>query len=378
VFEAMIAVAAAGPSAFWYLTRGTGTVSLILLTLSVALGVANVRRVRTDAVPRFVMDAVHRNVSLLAVAFLLIHIVTSLLDGFAPIRLIDTILPFGAVYRPLWLGLGAVASDLLIAVALTSVLRRRFGYRAWRATHWAAYACWPVALLHSLGTGSDARTTWMLVIIGACVISVIVAVLARVSEGWPNHLGARVTGLVASAAVPLGLLVWLPGGPLAAGWAKRAGTPASLLIASAPAVSTSNTPAAASPPAAKSSATPAPTAFTAQVNGSVRQGQDASGLGQVDIPLTIAGQQLSAIDIRIIGQPVSGGGVQMTQSRVTLGTASNPGLYRGSVTALQGTIIAARVTGAGGRRIKLVARLQIDQGTGAASGTLTAGPAGGR
>lgn len=373
----MIAVAAAGPSAFWYLTRATGTVSIVLLTLSVALGVANVRRVRTDAVPRFVMDAVHRNVSLLAVAFLLIHIVTSLLDGFAPIRLIDTILPFGAVYRPLWLGLGAVASDLLIAVALTSVLRRRFGYRAWRATHWAAYACWPVALLHSLGTGSDTRTTWMLVIIGACVLSVFVAVLARVSEGWPNHLGARVTGLVASAAVALGLLVWLPSGPLAAGWAKRAGTPASLLIASAPAASTSNTP-AAGPPAAKSSATPAPTAFSAQLSGSVRQGQDASGLRQIDIPLTVAGQQLSAIDIRIIGQPVSGGGVQMTQSRVTLGTASNPGLYRGSVTALQGTILAARVTGDGGRRIELVARLQIDQNTGAASGTLTASAAGGR
>src|ERR1022692_17123 len=131
----MIAVVSAGPSPFWYLTRATGTVTLILLTLSVALGVANVRRVHTTAMPRFVVDAIHRNASLLAVAFLAVHIATSLFDGFAPIALLDVIIPFRAAYRPLWLGFGAVAFDLLIAVAITSLLRRRLGFRAWRATH---------------------------------------------------------------------------------------------------------------------------------------------------------------------------------------------------------------------------------------------------
>ena len=131
----MAITAAVGPSAYWYLTRGTGTIALILLTLSAALGVANIRRLRARSVPRFVIDAVHRNVSLLAMAFLVVHIVTSLLDGFAPIRVIDVIVPFAAAYRPLWLGFGAVAFDLLIAVLITSLLRRRFGYRAWRATY---------------------------------------------------------------------------------------------------------------------------------------------------------------------------------------------------------------------------------------------------
>src|SRR5438309_1102165 len=125
----MVARAAAGPSAYWYLTRGTGTIALVLLTLSVALGVANVRRLRSENVPRFVVDAVHRNVSLLAVAFLLAHIITSLLDGYAPLKVADVIVPFVSSYRPLWLGLGAVAFDLLIAVVITSLLRRRFGYR---------------------------------------------------------------------------------------------------------------------------------------------------------------------------------------------------------------------------------------------------------
>ena len=132
----MTAIAAVGPSAYWYLTRGTGTIALMLLTLSVALGVANVRRLRTENVPRFVLDAVHRNVSLLAMAFLLVHIVTSLLDGFAPIGLLDAVIPFGGSYRPLWLGFWGGRVRPAVAVTITSLLRRRFGYRTWRAVHW--------------------------------------------------------------------------------------------------------------------------------------------------------------------------------------------------------------------------------------------------
>ena len=225
-------VAAAGPSAYWYLTRGTGTVALILLTLTVALGVANVRRLHSERVPRFVLDAVHRNVSLLAMAFLLIHILTSVLDSFAPIRLIDTIIPFAGLYRPLWLGLGTVAFDLLLAVTVTSLVRRRVGYRAWRALHWTAYASWPVALLHGLGTGSDTKQGWMLVVVGGCVIVAVVAVVARATAGW-RACGCSPVGARRRALLPLGLLIWLPSGPLAAAWAKRAGTPSSLLRATA-------------------------------------------------------------------------------------------------------------------------------------------------
>lgn len=166
-------------TAYWFLTRGSGLVTLVLLTLSLALGVANVRRVQSSRVPRFVVNAIHRNASLLAIVFLAVHIATVLLDGYVPIRLIDVVLPFGAGYRPVWVGLGAIAFDLLIAVAVTSMLRRHIGYRAWRATHWLAYACWPVALLHGLGTGSDAGTIWMRAVTGICVAIVIAAALTR-------------------------------------------------------------------------------------------------------------------------------------------------------------------------------------------------------
>ena len=90
------------------------------------------------------LDSVHRSASLLAVSFVAVHVLTTLLDGFAPITLLDVVVPFGSKYRPLWLGLGTVAFDLLIAIVLTSLLRRRLGYRAWRTTHWLAYASWPM------------------------------------------------------------------------------------------------------------------------------------------------------------------------------------------------------------------------------------------
>ncbi|HUZ30264.1 MAG TPA: ferric reductase-like transmembrane domain-containing protein [Solirubrobacteraceae bacterium] len=362
----MSVVAAAGPSAYWYLTRGTGTVTLILLTLSVALGVANVRRLRTENVPRFVLDAVHRSVSLLAMAFLVIHILFSVLDSFAPIRLIDAVIPFAGVYRPLWLGLGTVAFDLMLAVTVTSLVRRRLGYRAWRIVHWASYASWPVALLHGLGTGSDTRQGWMLVIVGGCVILMVVAVVARATAGWPDHLGGRVPALGASALVPLGLLIWLPGGPLAAGWAKRAGTPASLLRAAATSSPTS------SAPSSSSSATPG--GFTARASGTVQQGSIGDGVYGVDISLSLSGHQLNALAIHLRGKPLDGGGLEMTSSEVSLGTSSNPGAYRGAVTSLQGSNISAQVRDPSGHVLNLVAELQIDPGNGSASGTVTARP----
>jgi Ferric reductase like transmembrane component len=382
----MIAAAAVGPSAYWYMTRGTGTVALVLLTLSVALGVANVRRVRTERVPRFVFDAVHRSVSLLALAFTGVHIVTSVLDGFAPVRLVDAVVPFAGSYRALWLGLGAVAFDLLLAVVITSVLRARFGYRAWRVTHWAAYASWPTALLHGVGTGSDTKVGWMLVIVAACVIVVSVAVVARAIAGWPDRIVVRVPAIAAAALVPLGLLVWLPSGPLAAGWARRAGTPASLLASTSagpPAKRSAHvggrSGSAASGPASSGAAPTAgaPTSFTTQATGTVRQGEASNGLAVVDISLALEGQRLSALRIRIVGEPIQAGGVQMTSSRVTLGTASTPDRYRGRVIALQGTNVEAEVRGAGGATVRLLAELQLDQGSGGVTGTVAASPTGG-
>jgi len=224
-----LSLATAGPSVYWYLTRSTGAVALVLLTLAIALGVLDVKRFSTPRWPRFVVDSLHRNVSLLAMVFLVLHILTSVLDSFAPISVVDAFVPFAGSYRPFWLGLGAISFDLLLAVTITSLLRKRMGYTSWRAIHWLTYASWPIALLHGLGTGSDVKSTWLLVLSLACTAVVLAAVLARVIAGWPEHLRARGAALGGAAAFSLFLILWLPGGPLGAEWARRSGTPSSLL-----------------------------------------------------------------------------------------------------------------------------------------------------
>ena len=220
---------ASGPSIYWYLTRSTGAVAMLLLTISIVLGVLDVQRWSTPRWPRFVIDSLHRNVSLLALVVLVLHILTSVLDSFAPIGLLEAFIPFIGSYRPFWLGLGAVSFDLILAVIITSLLRQRMGYSSWRAVHWLTYASWPIALLHGLGTGSDVKDTWLLALSVGCSIAVVAAVLTRVAAGWPQNLRTRSAAIGGAGAFSLFLVLWLPSGPLGSEWARRSGTPASLL-----------------------------------------------------------------------------------------------------------------------------------------------------
>src|SRR5579875_843819 len=199
-----IATVRSSTMAFWFLTRATGVVALLLLTLVVVLGLLNSARVglASDYLPRFLIDGVHRRASLLAVAFLAIHILTAVLDTYASISLIDAFVPFVGSYRPFWLGLGAAAFDLLLAVLLTSLLRARVGARNWRAIHWLAYASWPLAVIHGLGTGSDSARGWMLALDLSCVGVVVIGVWARL------RLAEQVTpaGRALAISLPLAFL----------------------------------------------------------------------------------------------------------------------------------------------------------------------------
>jgi methionine sulfoxide reductase heme-binding subunit len=166
--------------ALWYLGRGTGVVSLGLLTVVVALGIATRSGRPLLGLPRFAVTAVHRSASLLAVLFLGVHVGTLLFDPYAQLDLLALVVPFTAGAEPFWYGLGALALDLVLALVVTSLLRHRVGPRVWRGIHWAAYAAWPIALAHGLGSGTDAATGWMLTITGACVAAVLAALAWRV------------------------------------------------------------------------------------------------------------------------------------------------------------------------------------------------------
>jgi sulfoxide reductase heme-binding subunit YedZ len=183
----------------WYTARGTGFVAVIMLTASVVLGVLTTMRWSTHRWPRFVTASLHKNISLLSVVFLAMHIAATLFDPVSPVHLLNAIVPFTGRYRPLGIGLGVVAIDLLAALVVTSLLRQQIGYRVWRAVHWSAYACWPFAMLHGFQSGTDASTPWARAVYVACLASMLAAV------GW------RVTTSVLTPASTTTPRVPLPG-----------------------------------------------------------------------------------------------------------------------------------------------------------------------
>jgi hypothetical protein len=219
------AAAAAEPSWLWYATRGLGTATLIVLTATVVVGIVTARGWTGERTPAFVAADLHRNLSLIAISLLLAHIITTVLDPFAHITVRDVIVPTGAAYRPVWLGLGVDATWILVGVAATSLLRERIGPRLWRLIHWAAYASWPLAVVHGLGTGSDAQAPWLIAVVASCVVAVVFAIVVRVRQGSPATVPIRAGAALVTAIVLLVSAGWAFTGPFQAGWAAKAGTP---------------------------------------------------------------------------------------------------------------------------------------------------------
>src|SRR6202171_5365951 len=176
----------------WYTTRGAGAVSLVLLSVVVVLGVLSTLRVEGPSWPRFLTVGLHRNVTLIALVFLALHIVTAVVDPFTHLGWLTAVVPFSSYYRTIWLGLVTVAFELLVAIVITSLARPLVGQAAWRLVHWLTYASWPIAVFHGLGTGTDVWSAWSLVLTALCVSAVIAAIAYRLMAGSRDTLaGAR-------------------------------------------------------------------------------------------------------------------------------------------------------------------------------------------
>lgn len=369
-----------GPTAFWYLTRGSGIVALVLLTAVIVLGVTASLGWTSQRWPRFFSQALHRDLSLFCLALIAVHVLTTVVDGFAPIGFLDAVVPFRSPYRPIWLGLGALAFDLFVVLGVTSALRQRIGYRTWKLIHWLAYLCWPVAVLHGLGTGTDARVGPVLALDALCVASVVGAVAWRLAAGWPTHAGQRVLGGGGAAAFSVALAVFAVVGPLRPDWSKRAGTPTALLSGASPAASTPSTSQgtgqtsppttgqAGPPPSGTGASLPAGP-FQASLAGSFTTSQpDASGLITVDIRGQLSGGANAPFNLVLRGTQQSDG-VRLTSSRVTVGSAT------GRIVALDGDRVVS-VVSSGGSSVTLTMQLGLDQATGQLQGVAQGTPGG--
>jgi methionine sulfoxide reductase heme-binding subunit len=167
-------------TALWYASRATGIVSLVLLSAVMVLGILVNRQGRLPGLPRFAVTGLHRSISLLALVFLAVHVLSAVADKYVSIRLAAVFIPFASSYQPVATGLGAVALDLGAAVAVTSLLRARIGRRLWRGVHWLAYASYPVAVIHSVTSATDLRSGGLLALTIACVLGVTAAAGYRV------------------------------------------------------------------------------------------------------------------------------------------------------------------------------------------------------
>jgi sulfoxide reductase heme-binding subunit YedZ len=177
--------------ALWALGRGTGITALTFLTVSLALGIATRSGRRVAVLPRFAVADVHRFAALAGTVLVALHMTLLFFDPYAQLRLIDFVVPFLGAYRPLWLGLGTLAFDVLLVVIVSSLLRHRLGVRTFRAVHWATYALWPIALAHALGNGTDAGRGWFLLLAGCCALTVAAALVWRLRADFVEYADTR-------------------------------------------------------------------------------------------------------------------------------------------------------------------------------------------
>jgi sulfoxide reductase heme-binding subunit YedZ len=192
---------ATSSTTLWYATRATGIVSLVLLTLALVFGILTAGRAKSRSWPAFAQADLHKRVSILAMVFLSIHVLTAVLDTYVHLGWASIVVPFSSSYEPLWTGLGAVALDLMFAVAVSSALRQRISARTWRGIHWLAYGSWPLAMAHALGEGTDGFKLWMDVLAGLCTVAVGAALGWRIVEHRTSSERARRVG-AGTRAVP--------------------------------------------------------------------------------------------------------------------------------------------------------------------------------
>jgi methionine sulfoxide reductase heme-binding subunit len=185
---------------FWYASRATGLVTLLLFTAVLVLGLLVTSKGRLPGLPGFAVTSLHRNLSLLGLGFVVAHVLTAVLDSYVSIPLVSAVIPFASGYERFWLGLGAVALDLIIAISLTSLVRGRLPRRWWRPVHLLAYLSWPVAFTHCLGASKDLRQGWLFDIAAGCAVLVAAATVWRLAAARQPPRAARVMAVFAEHA----------------------------------------------------------------------------------------------------------------------------------------------------------------------------------
>ncbi len=196
--------------AIWYAARASGVAAYVVLTIVVCLGIGLAGKAQTTRWPRFATEDIHRFAGLLVGSLIGIHVLAIAADSFLPFSLTQLLVPFTATYRPLWTGLGIAAAELLLALAIANHYRNRLPYRVWRSAHYLNFVVWGAASVHGMFSGTDRSATWLAVLYGVGVASVLVLLVWRVGGFALRSPAAAGAGAVAVVALPVLMLL----GPL--------------------------------------------------------------------------------------------------------------------------------------------------------------------
>ena len=199
----------------WYIARAGGVVAYVLLSTVVAIGLSMTGKKSMKRWPRFALEDVHRFGGILVGTFVVIHIVSVAIDSYLPFSLVSLFVPLVAKYRPIWISLGIVAAELLLALAFTNHYRNgRISYGFWRKAHYVNFVVWTAATLHGLGSGTDRSTPWLLAIYAIAVGTVCALIVWRVLRRTSPVTGPLRLAPVGAAGVAVVLVIVLAVGPL--------------------------------------------------------------------------------------------------------------------------------------------------------------------
>jgi sulfoxide reductase heme-binding subunit YedZ len=175
----------------WYAARAAGVVAYLLVSASVALGLTLAGKERLDRWPRFAVEDVHRFAGILAGTFIALHVFWLAVDSQARLGVGNLLIPFTSSYRPLWTGLGVVAAQLLVALAVTNHYRKRISYTLWRRLHYLNFAVWIATTAHGLGAGTDSGSTAFLLMYAISAGTIAALVLRRFAPRSDASPGTR-------------------------------------------------------------------------------------------------------------------------------------------------------------------------------------------
>lgn len=166
-----------GTHLFWITSRAAGMVALVLASSSVICGlmIGSKRR----SLDRSDFRTAHEILSLATLAFVGLHGLALLADSYLNPGVAGITIPFAGSYRPLWTGLGIVAGYGLAILGLSYYLRERIGTARWRRLHRLTAAFWLLAIVHTIGAGTDAGQAWFLILAGICIVPAALLLATR-------------------------------------------------------------------------------------------------------------------------------------------------------------------------------------------------------